>query len=198
MIRDFLASIDSNLCFSLIEGEESELLFNRKRAIEEVGKCLGFANLDVTRGPNGEPIWSQNIKGSISHSQGDVIVVASSRNDVSSIGIDIEKLNRDIPLKISKRICTENEKKWLIQLPQSEQKKFLTALFSAKEALYKACFPLHKKFFGFKEADLIWDESRQEFIGRLMFENDLQCEEFLIKVLFNEVFVFTILVLEKP
>ena len=44
----------------------------------------------------------------------------------------------------------------------------LLAIFSAKESIFKALYPICKRYFGFHSAELHWDDTRELFNGALL------------------------------
>jgi 4'-phosphopantetheinyl transferase EntD len=115
----------------------------------EALQSLGISiPIDIPVGPNREPVWPANTIGSISHCQGIAVAVAAHRSDVTYLGVDIEPL---ISPEICDQIwhCVVCEKESKFSKGFSSRETFLTVVFSAKEALYKALFPIIKQVVGF-------------------------------------------------
>lgn len=96
------------------------------------------------------PCWPDGWTGSISHSDRRAIAVVARRSACRSIGVDIERIGRcgDTPPTGSVGTAAE----WsLIDRPLPFA---FTLLFSAKEALYKALYPLCRRFQDFGAARL--------------------------------------------
>lgn len=100
----------------------------------ETTECIGI-------GLGKEPVWPEYIVGSISHCMGHAVAsVAHYSEDVAGVGIDIEKvMPRDWANQLSSQIVSLNEQHLVSQFDDFCQ--FLTLVFSAKEAIYKAIFP---------------------------------------------------------
>lgn len=82
------------------------------------------------------PRFPAGVRGSISHCEGAVAVcLATVREDVLGIGVDIERLGR-LGAAAARLVCTERERARLGRGPGGDAR--LTAVFSAKEAFYKA------------------------------------------------------------
>ncbi|MCD9143679.1 4'-phosphopantetheinyl transferase family protein [Streptomyces albireticuli] len=82
------------------------------------------------------PRFPAGVRGSISHCEGNVAVcLATVREDVLGIGVDIERLGR-LGAPAARLVCTERERARLRPGPAGGAR--LTAVFSAKEAFYKA------------------------------------------------------------
>ncbi|MEZ5754251.1 MAG: 4'-phosphopantetheinyl transferase superfamily protein [Paracoccaceae bacterium] len=103
---------------------------------------LGHGPATIPAGPDRLPLWPTGLSGSIAHSSG--YAVAAVRHG-APIGLDIEAeagLESDLwPL-----ICNKDE---LDRLPMASRGWFVTQIFSAKEAAYKAMYPLTRKVIGF-------------------------------------------------
>ena len=92
------------------------------------------------------PAWPKNIVGSISHCERCVVAVAAKQKHILALGVDVETI-RPIRSGLLKKIATTAEREWAI-----ENIDILT-LFSAKESLYKAVFPLVKEHLGFQDVE---------------------------------------------
>lgn len=145
----------------------------RRRTIEktltaeltaEVLARLGVAGDLPGRGAAGEPLWPAGVCGSISHTMnatGSVAVIcAGAKGRYQSIGLDLQNAVRKPAGNLRERIVVGAEN------PRTDFE--ILRLFSAKEAVYKAYYPLVRKFFGFSEAELLWDEGSQLYHGRLL------------------------------
>ncbi len=76
-------------------------------------------------------------------------VVSDSKNLIG-VGIDFEVVGRARP-ELTRYITNSQD----LMVHQSlNQEELLTIIFSAKESLYKALYPIVKKFFGFESAAL--------------------------------------------
>lgn len=102
------------------------------------------------------PIWPNGCIGSISHSAS--IAVAALSTSLTGIGVDIERQGR-VTEKIWPKIFTAEEALWLETAPAF----CADLMFSAKEAGYKAIYPLGQRFIGFHEARIELDMPRQQF-----------------------------------
>lgn len=101
---------------------------------------------------NGMPLWSDAFTGSISHKNSWVIACVESREKFRSIGIDLEEASK-FPHQVKEVICLPEESKVLNTF--EDQKLALALVFSCKESLFKACYPLCKIWFGFHDARLL-------------------------------------------
>ena len=112
-------------------------------------KALSISNFPILKSQSGAAIWPDGVYGSISHSNNKAAAVAAK--DFNLIGIDLEYLKKELNINLKKRVCTENEKKWV-----GDDKKKLLSIFSTKEAIYKAYYPIRK--LRFKDVELTKNE----------------------------------------
>ncbi|MBJ7224160.1 MULTISPECIES: 4'-phosphopantetheinyl transferase family protein [unclassified Brenneria] len=116
---------------------------------------LGHSNFTVLQGSAREPIWPINVSGSISHSSEKVICAENIKRINGSVGIDIEE---QIPYKQAKelwcKIINSSEYDLLCQQQQPFE-RLLTIVFSAKESLFKALYPMLKNYFYFLDTQII-------------------------------------------
>lgn len=113
---------------------------------------LNYSVTSLPIGDQGEPIWPQNLFGSISHAQGRCICfVGQGRR--KHIGIDIEKVAQGESFKaIVDETLNDREKKIIYDLKFFPPEVLATLIFSAKESFFKACFPIVGAYFGFEAA----------------------------------------------
>ncbi|KUJ68014.1 hypothetical protein ACZ90_22440 [Streptomyces albus subsp. albus] len=92
--------------------------------------------------------------GSISHRNGAAVCLAAWSTGYRAVGVDIETAGF-LPLSAARILCTSRERAWLAGQPDTEEQLTeLTALFSVKEAAYKALCGLDIRIDSFKEIDL--------------------------------------------
>lgn len=101
------------------------------------------------------PIWPDGLWGSITHTEEIAAAVASIDK---SVGIDLEELDR-MHEGLHKTLFTERELDALSGYDSVAD----TIMFSAKEAGYKAIYPIGKKFIGFHDAEIELDEASMTF-----------------------------------
>ena len=114
----------------------------------------------LLQGERGEPLWPNTVTGSLSHSETIVAAAGGLSLDYYGIGLDIENAERSIDSKIGDIICTEHERERCSSVKQ------LLSLFSAKEAFYKAVFPVWKRYIAFRDVELEWIEDISAFVIR--------------------------------
>ena len=126
---------------------------------------LGLAATSVPSGRAREPIWPPGVVGSISHCKGYAAAAVAWSRDVSSLGIDVER-NVALAPGIVRRVATPAEQAWLAAAPACGL-HWPVLLFSAKESIYKAWYPLTGRFLGFLEVELRIDPSSRSFSAEL-------------------------------
>jgi len=129
-------------------------------------KQIGFENPPpVLRGQEGEPIWPDGIAGSITHCHPWSVAVAVKCSNRLAIGVDLETVEGIQGTDISDLICGEAELNWVRGGDFQER---LTMIFSAKEAIYKAFYPLCRRYIDFKEVELSWFPEQYRFQGEFL------------------------------
>jgi len=121
----------------------------------------------IGRGERGRPLWPTGVVGSISHSADTAIAATALVTEVRGIGIDLESLMPLRAANILSRIALPSEAQWVSSDAELFQQR-LVLLFSAKESIYKALYPLTNTFFGFHDAELVWNEVTMSMTGVLL------------------------------
>jgi 4'-phosphopantetheinyl transferase EntD len=120
-----------------------------RHCAREALAALGEPRTALPRGPDRGPEWPAGVVGSISHSREYCAAVVARRTACASLGFDAEEWGRITP-ELWSRIATAKELAWLRGC--ADAARSATLLFSAKEAFYKAQFPLSRRFVGFADA----------------------------------------------
>jgi len=117
---------------------------------------LGVAPAPVLHGADRAPIWPAGLTGSITHGAGACLAAVARRRDLRAIGLDLEA---DAPLEpeLFETICTPEELDRLATLPQRARGQRARLIFSAKEAAYKAQYPLSRTLFDFHTLEIRLD-----------------------------------------
>lgn len=128
-------------------------------------------DLTILQGEKGEPIWPAGWIGSIAHTGEIAVAAVAPAHRVSGLhglGVDIEVARRVLRPDLGRRICTQNE---IVSLPKDDlQRSFaLIRIFSAKEAVYKAVYPLIQQFLEFRDVELDPFDSNGRTSAHLIF-----------------------------
>lgn len=127
--------------------------FARGRACARfaLGK-LGASPRPILVGPDREPVWPPGFLGSITHCEGLVAAIASRTEGARSLGLDAEPLE-PLPPEVLPLIARPRERKTALSAPMrgADPGK---VLFSVKESIYKAAFPLTRSYLDFLDVEL--------------------------------------------
>jgi 4'-phosphopantetheinyl transferase EntD len=129
---------------------------------------LGLPEAPILRGSNREPIWPPGVVGSITHCKGFCAAVVGWESDLLSLGIDAET-HEELPADLLVHTCLEPEIAWLASAPQGIH--WDRVLFSAKESIYKAWFPLTHRWLGFEDVALTFAPAEGTFLARLLVDS---------------------------
>lgn len=113
-------------------------------------------------GADRAPLWPDNIIGSIAHCNTAAIAAIAPQGAVQSIGLDIEE-NTPLANDLWDTICTDTERNWLARQPAAQQGTLAKQIFSAKEAAYKAQYPLTGALIGFEDVEISLAPQRGRF-----------------------------------
>lgn len=113
---------------------------------------LGAEPAPILRGDKGSPVWPRGIVGSLTHCDGYRAAVLGYAMQVRSIGIDAEP-NGPLPDGVLDAVSLPQEREWLATVDPAVV-HWDRLLFCAKEATYKAWFPLTGRWLGFEDAHI--------------------------------------------
>lgn len=128
----------------------NEFITVRHCAREALGK-LGVGPVPILKGDKGEPCWPSGIVGSLTHCEGFRGAVVARDSDVRSVGIDAEP-HGVLPKGVLDAVSLPAERVELAALEGGLH--WDRILFCAKEATYKAWFPLTHRWLGFEDAHI--------------------------------------------
>lgn len=135
-----------------VEKRRREFVTTRHLARQAMGK-LGVPSAAVLRGERGAPLWPQGVVGSLAHCDGYRGAVLAYSMQVRSLGIDAEP-NGPLPNGVLPAVSIEAERRWLSTQSSDGPVHWDRVLFCAKEATYKAWFPLTGRWLGFEDAHI--------------------------------------------
>jgi 4'-phosphopantetheinyl transferase EntD len=132
---------------------------------------LGAPVVAIPSGQHGEPLWPAGVVGSITHCPGYRACAAARSEAIISLGIDAEP-NAPLPDGVLEEVAFGRERERVAERSSATQGEvqvdLARLLFSAKEAVYKAWFPLAKRWLGFDDVELSIDLSSAEFRAKLL------------------------------
>jgi 4'-phosphopantetheinyl transferase EntD len=121
-----------------------------RRALEGVGFPIASP---VLRGEHREPLWPVGVVGSISHSGGYGIAAVAWQRDIPALGVDIQQIEERYTDDLIARFADPDEFDW-VRSDASRRTERAVKLFSAKESVFKALYPLGRVWFAFDVARL--------------------------------------------
>lgn len=138
-----------------------------RRCAREALRELGFPPVPILPGEKREPIWPEGVVGSMTHCLGYCAAAVARAGDVDVLGIDAE-VHAPLPEGVFQLIALDTEQERLAALAALPVSAVSNAsatlgggpvhwdrvLFSAKESVYKAWFPMTRRWLGFEEADI--------------------------------------------
>lgn len=129
---------------------------------------LGFPPAPILSGERGEPLWPKGAVGSITHCAGYRACAVARANELLTVGIDAEP-NAALPEGLIGDIARPEELPSLRRLgAEHPEVHWERLLFSAKESVYKAWFPLAKRWLGFEDAVIAIDSAAGTFDAKLL------------------------------
>lgn len=135
-----------------------------RRALSRLGMQAG----PIGGGERGEPLWPAGVTGAITHCRGYRGAAVARSDDLAALGIDAEP-HEPLPQGLLGDIARAEELGPLVELAAAVPgTHWDRLLFSAKESVYKAWFPLARRWLGFEDALLELDPERRTFVARLL------------------------------
>jgi 4'-phosphopantetheinyl transferase EntD len=136
----------------LLPEEEARVVHavgQRQRQYATVRRCartclcrLGHPPVPLLAGRDGAPCWPTGVRGSMTHCAGYAAAAVGSTRDVVALGIDAEP-DAPLPDGVLDVVASATEQQRLARLPgQPGTPSWDRLLFSAKESVYKAWFPV--------------------------------------------------------
>lgn len=153
----------------------------RRREFATVRACardtlakLGLPPAPILPGLRGAPQWPAGLVGSMTHCEGYRAAALSRATDVIALGVDAEP-DGVLPDGVLDLISLPEEREMLVALasgwpdqPGSSAAHWDRLLFSAKESVYKAWFPLTHRWLSFEEAVVSIGPEDGTFTARLV------------------------------
>ncbi|WP_245235436.1 4'-phosphopantetheinyl transferase family protein [Mesorhizobium erdmanii] len=106
---------------------------------------IGIGDIAIPRAPSAAPVWPEGMIGSLAHDD-DMAVAAIARiADIGALGIDVEPA-LPLPDDIFALVATTADRMETADRPLAGR-----ILFAAKEAVYKAVYPLDREVLGYED-----------------------------------------------
>jgi enterobactin synthetase component D len=116
-------------------------------------ESLGAARTELAANSENVPQWPAGYCGSITHSKGRAAAICASDAAWRSLGLDLELML--LPSRASRlqsEILTPSE---AARFSNHDTAALVTTVFSLKESLFKALYPLTRKRFYFQDAEIL-------------------------------------------
>jgi 4'-phosphopantetheinyl transferase EntD len=132
---------------------------------------LGVPAAPILKGNKGEPCWPDGVVGSLTHCDGYRGAVVGRAEQVRSVGIDAEP-HGPLPNGVLEAVSLPPERRELAAMPDALHGDRI--LFCAKEATYKAWYPLTRRWLGFEDARITFDVKPDgatgEFVSQILID----------------------------
>jgi 4'-phosphopantetheinyl transferase EntD len=129
---------------------------------------LGLPPAPIVPGPRGAPQWPPGVVGSITHCAGYRASAVSWSRLVVTIGLDAEPHDK-LPSGVLEAVSSADERERLAALTAERPDVcWDRMLFCVKETVYKAWFPLTRRWLGFEQASVEIDAARGTFTATLL------------------------------
>lgn len=149
-----------------VPARQQEFATGRACAREALAR-LGVPPGPIPPGRHGEPRWPRGVIGSITHCAGYRGAAVARASSALSVGIDAEP-NIPVPQSVLASIADPRERNWIEHLRATTPELcWDRLLFSAKESVYKAWYPLTRAWLDFTDAVVAVDPPRERFTARL-------------------------------
>src|SRR5262249_52829756 len=109
---------------------------------------LGYKETPILKAASGAPVWPEGVSGSLAHDEHTALAAVARQADYLALGVDIEPAEA-LPDDLIDMIATAAER-------SAYGEPFLRSrqLFAAKEAVYKAIYPLDGCFLDFHDIEV--------------------------------------------
>lgn len=142
--------LEETLIAKAVEKRRREFITTRHLAHQVLSK-LGVADEPIMRGDKGNPLWPRGVCGALTHCAGYRAAVAGYSLQIRTLGIDAEPAD-SLPPGVFEAIALPAEQEHISIL--AEGVHWDRILFCAKEATYKAWYPLTGRWLGFEDAHI--------------------------------------------
>ncbi|SDA97408.1 4'-phosphopantetheinyl transferase EntD (siderophore biosynthesis) [Mesorhizobium qingshengii] len=106
---------------------------------------LGINDVAILRAPSGAPVWPDGMTGSLAHDDEMAVAAVAPVDRIASLGIDVEPA-QPLPDDILALVAIPADRTDAVDRQLAGR-----ILFSAKEAVYKAVYPLDREVLGYED-----------------------------------------------
>jgi 4'-phosphopantetheinyl transferase EntD len=182
-VREVFGDVDGVELFPPEAAIVAQAVEKRRREFATVRSCardalagLGIPAVPIVPGLRGAPGWPPGVVGSMTHCDGYRAAAVASDHAVRTIGLDAEPA-APLPDGVLEAVSLPDERVQIRALTVSAPAvPWDRLLFSAKEAVYKAWFPLARRWLDFSEARIAFDPAARTFEARLLVPGPVTAE----------------------
>ncbi|WP_291101863.1 4'-phosphopantetheinyl transferase [Hydrogenophaga sp.] len=127
-----------------------------REAMQRLGRPVTSIPVQHDRSPQ----WPADLVGSISHSRETCISVVALKSHWNAVGVDVEP-DQDLPRELWNLIGLPNEIWRASALSRAVQARWMTRIFSAKEAYYKWAYPQTSCMLNFHDVEIVMDPTME-------------------------------------
>jgi 4'-phosphopantetheinyl transferase EntD len=144
------------------EAHVAHAVDQRRREYATVRRCartclsrLGHPPVPLLVGHGGAPAWPDGVRGSMTHCDGYAAAAVGTTRHLAGIGIDAEP-DAPLPDGVLDVVASASERARLALLPDGPgSPSWDRLMFSAKESVYKAWYPLVGAWLDHQDADVV-------------------------------------------
>ncbi|MFI5688955.1 4'-phosphopantetheinyl transferase [Streptomyces sp. NPDC051636] len=174
-VQAFTDPVDPPMLFAEERALIARAVDSRRREFGTVRACartalsgLEIAPVPILPGPQGAPAWPDGVVGSMTHCAGYRAAAVARATDLLTIGLDAEP-HQPLPGSELDIVALPEERTRLSDLAARRPEIcWDRLLFSAKESVYKAWFPLTNRWLDLEEASVTIDPDAGTFRARLL------------------------------
>lgn len=161
-----LHPVEAEQISGAVAGRRADFAWARACAREAMRR-LGVPSGPIARGGRGMPVWPPGVVGTLTHTDGLRAAALAPADRVRSVGLDVEP-HEALADGVLEAVSLPEEAAWVRAVgAEIGSVHWDTLLFTAKEATYKAWFPLTRRWLGFADAQitLVPDPPRRSGVG---------------------------------
>jgi len=132
-----------------VAGRRIEFAAGRSQARSALA-ALGAAPGPIPAGADRAPLWPLGFVGSITHTRSIAAAAVAPATAFASLGLDVEEVRPEID-RIAPMVLAPSERAGFEALAGAERRRTATLIFSIKEAVFKAHWPLTRRFLEFAD-----------------------------------------------
>ncbi|MCW3840202.1 4'-phosphopantetheinyl transferase superfamily protein [Micromonospora yasonensis] len=125
---------------------------------------LGLPPAPIPSAPDRSPVWPAGVVGTITHTRDYCAAAVAHAAELRSVGMDAER-HRSLNPGVRRKVCLPEEEAELARLPAGVP--WPTVLFSIKETVYKAWWPVVGTWLDFHDARVTLDPDAGTFTARI-------------------------------